>query len=63
MVVWEQRLGLGSLVAKAHSLDQWVIRSGGKKGGANLRQVADECGFPNVTMQSSELGVSQVQLL
>lgn len=60
MFVWEQRLGLEPLVAKAHSLDQWVIRSsaGPKMGGANLRQIEDECGFPNVTMQSSELGVS-----
>lgn len=48
------------MVAKALSVDEWEIRSpaGQKLGGANLRRLADECGFPTVTMQSSELGAS-----
>lgn len=47
-------------MAKALSVDEWEIRSpaGQKLGGANLRRLADECGFPTVTMQSSELGAS-----
>jgi hypothetical protein len=51
-------MGLEPLVAKAHALDGWTIQSaaGERIGGANLGQLAGECGFPTVTMQSSELG-------